>query len=594
MIQKQEKAEEGKRLGQQRLDEQISASGQKRKYLGLGPEALGVLIAIALATAIRVAVIGLGWQTTNSDEDTMGLMALHIAYRGEFPVFFYGQNYMGALEAYIGALLFHLLGPSLFSLRLGLVFLFDLFLLVMYLLARLLYTKRLAFATIFLLCFGSTETFTRQIKAVGGALETMLFGSLMLLLASWLVLSYSRGDDLPVDKRRRYAAYTALGLAIGLGLWSHMLAIPLVFITLLLLVLFCRSELRTRSVIALLLAGFFVGLLPLIVYNVEFPLQNSLVTLWQLHSDGGLGPAAQISHTFADQVLGTLLVGIPMATGASPLCTASTVPGAWRQQIPCMLSHLQAFWGVGFVLLWALATFLAVRELRGWRQEYTSSSSSEERRSVVMRTAHLMILAGAGLTLLSYVSSPAPALVPITSTRYLVGLLIAFPAVFWPLWRSARTAQSVSLHLATLTNILKRGILLFVAVIFLFGTFSVFARAPLDRAVTQQQYTMVNDLLRLHITRIYADYWTCDRTIFQSNEQIICSVINADLKPGLNRYSPYRSIVEGDLQAAYLWPLDSPQLTAFEQSIGRSGKHYEHFTLGNYIVYLPGAPPGNS
>jgi len=593
MIQKQEKVEEGKRLGQQRLDERTSAFGQKRKYLGLSPEVLGVLLIIALATAIRVALIILGWQTTNSDEDTMGLMALHIAYHGEFPVFFYGQNYMGALEAYIGALLFHLLGPSLFSLRLGLVFLFDLFLLVMYLLTRLLYTKRLAFATIFLMCFGSTETFTRQIKAVGGALETMLFGSLMLLLASWLAITYSH-EALAVDKRRRYAAYTGLGLAIGLGLWSHMLVIPLVFTALLLLVLFCRRELRAGSVIALLLAGFIVGLLPLIVYNIEFPLQNSLVTLWQTHSDGGLGPAAQISHTFGDQVLGTLLVGIPMATGASPLCTASTVPGAWRQQIPCMLSHLQAFWGIGFVLLWALATFLAARELRGWRQDYRSASSPEERRNLVLRVARLAILVGAGLTLLSYVSSPAPALVPITSTRYLVGLLIAFPSIFWPLWRSACPAWPVSLPLAIIMNILRRGVLLFVAVIFLFGTFGVFARAPLDRAANQQQYTTVNDLLRLHITRIYADYWTCDRTVFLSNEQIICGVINADLKPGQNRYLPYLSIVERDQHAAYLWPLDSSQLTAFEQSIERSGKHFERFTLDDYIVYLPGAPPGNS
>src|SRR6266567_569618 len=88
MIQKQEKTEESKGLGQQPLDEQISASSQKRKYPRLSPEVLGVIIAIALATGIRVAVISLGWQTTNSDEDTMGLMALHIAYRGELPSFF--------------------------------------------------------------------------------------------------------------------------------------------------------------------------------------------------------------------------------------------------------------------------------------------------------------------------------------------------------------------------------------------------------------------------------------------------------------------------------------------------------------------------
>src|SRR5260370_8920150 len=173
MIQKQEKAEESKGLGQQRLDEQISASSQKRKYLRPGPEVLGVIIAIALATGIRVAVISLGWQTTNSDEDTMGLMALHIAYRGEFPVFFYGQNYMGALEAYIGALLFHLLGPSLFSLRLGLVSLSDLFLLVMYLLTRLLSTKRLPLATIFSPCFASTDDVTRHITSHAVTLPPM-------------------------------------------------------------------------------------------------------------------------------------------------------------------------------------------------------------------------------------------------------------------------------------------------------------------------------------------------------------------------------------------------------------------------------------
>ena len=41
-------------------------------------------------------------------------LALHIAYRGEHPLFFYGQEYMGPLEAYIGALLFHIFGVSLF------------------------------------------------------------------------------------------------------------------------------------------------------------------------------------------------------------------------------------------------------------------------------------------------------------------------------------------------------------------------------------------------------------------------------------------------------------------------------------------------
>ena len=52
---------------------------------------------------------------------------------------------MGPLEAYLGAGLFHLFGPSLFTLRLGLVLRFVLFLFVCtYLLTSLLYTEKIS------------------------------------------------------------------------------------------------------------------------------------------------------------------------------------------------------------------------------------------------------------------------------------------------------------------------------------------------------------------------------------------------------------------------------------------------------------------
>src|SRR5260370_9245609 len=110
---------------------------------------------ILIATLLGFLLISQGWPQTDSDESTMGLMALHIAYRGEHPVFFYGQSYMGSLEAYIAAPLFHLFGPSTFSLRLGLVFIFALFLITMFLLASLPYTTKLALCTPLFLSLGS-------------------------------------------------------------------------------------------------------------------------------------------------------------------------------------------------------------------------------------------------------------------------------------------------------------------------------------------------------------------------------------------------------------------------------------------------------
>src|SRR6266567_3706596 len=95
-------------------------------------ELLAVVI-IAIAVAIRVILVTLGWPLLDSDEGTFGLMAMHIAYRHEHPIFFYGQGYMGSFEAYCAAVLFHLFGASLITLRLGLVIIFALFLVSIYL-----------------------------------------------------------------------------------------------------------------------------------------------------------------------------------------------------------------------------------------------------------------------------------------------------------------------------------------------------------------------------------------------------------------------------------------------------------------------------
>jgi predicted membrane-bound mannosyltransferase len=87
----------------------------------MGKYARGAIAIIVVAVLLRIVFISQSYPVTNSDESTMGLMALHIAYRGEHPTFFYDQNYMGSLEAYLGAAFFHLFGPSTFSLRLGLI-----------------------------------------------------------------------------------------------------------------------------------------------------------------------------------------------------------------------------------------------------------------------------------------------------------------------------------------------------------------------------------------------------------------------------------------------------------------------------------------
>src|SRR5450759_2193404 len=114
------------------------------KHLTINRHGLCAFFIILFAIVLRIVLISQGWPETNSDEGTLGLMALHIAYRNEFPIFFYGQGYMGPFEAYLAAVLFHLFGPSLFVLRLGLILVFTLFLVSIYLLISQLFSKNLA------------------------------------------------------------------------------------------------------------------------------------------------------------------------------------------------------------------------------------------------------------------------------------------------------------------------------------------------------------------------------------------------------------------------------------------------------------------
>ena len=148
------------------------------KHLNINRHGLCAFFIILFAIVLRIILIVQGWPATDSDEGTLGLMARHIAYRGEYPIFFYGQGYMGSFEAYLAAILFHLFGPSLFVLRLGLIIIIALFLVSIYLLTALLFTRNLALVTLCLLSFGSQEILSIQLKAIGGYPETLLLARL--------------------------------------------------------------------------------------------------------------------------------------------------------------------------------------------------------------------------------------------------------------------------------------------------------------------------------------------------------------------------------------------------------------------------------
>lgn len=571
------------------------------KHFTIDPYLLLMAAMIALAALLRVALIGQDFPLTNSDEGTMGLMALHIAYHGQFPVFLYGANYIGAVGPYLGAALFFIFGPSLFALRLGSVILFAAFQFALYFLISFLYTKRFALVSVSLLCLGSPNLFSGQLRVAGGALETLLFGTLALLLASYLAVTYRSGgiDEARIDtdainrvptsvinapatrQTKRALLYGCLGLVIGLGIWSYILVAPFVVMALLFLLLYCRRELRL-PIVLIWLVGLLIGLAPAIGFDILHPSQNLIQANLQVFGSGGTGIVAKSAYTFWDQLRGTVLISIPTATGAWPICSINSAPGAWRTQISsCMIP--QGLWGGAFVFLWLVATILVIREAYKRLRLAPNEASQEDRQEARRYAARFLLLGSAGLTMLAFLVSSSPALVPSTSPRYLVGLEAAIPAVLWPLWQHARLITN-SLR-GRAAAIISVAALLCVAGVFLWGTITAFQQSSMTAAVTQQQYQLIDDLLRLKVTRIYTDYWTCDRLAFLSNERIVCSVVDNGLNPGVNRYTPYVALVRQTPNAAYVFGTGAPQIAILEQRLSRSHQHYRQITVDGYIVF---------
>jgi hypothetical protein len=549
------------------------------KYLKIGIYELYAVAILLFGSGLRVMLAALNWPPTNADEGTMGIMALHIAYRGERPFLFYGQNYMGSLEAYLGAFYFHLLGgPSLFALRLGVITLTTLFFLSTYFLASLLYSRHVALVTLALLSLGSIPVFTREMIATGGSTQTLLFGSLAFLLSTKLALTY-RSGTIARTKLMRFLSYGLWGVVVGLGVWSDMVVLPFFALAALLLVVYCWFELLLWGWPALL-GGFLLGAWPLIEYNRQTaPGQDSLTILLGLFH----GSTVQAPHTLQGILHGikaTVLVSIPTATG-SPFCPVMELP--WLgdnspHSFACTVAH--AGWGLGYLALLGVALFVTMRAL--WRA-WHGGQSSERIRCV----AQLALLGGAVLAIVAYATSSGPQGWPGFHARYLVGLLIVTPAILAPLWNAASVINSQKTRIERIASNTSRVVLAIIGIVFLIGTAMLLSEVPAAQTAYQRQTDLIAQLEHIGATHFYTDYWSCDQLVFQSDEHIICVVVDNNLQPSHNRDPRYIPLVQNDPYAAYVFPLHTAQLAAIERDVAFAPQLYRHFAFDGYEVYEP-------
>ena len=221
----------------------------------------GLWLALSLGLGLKAALLATHSVTFNGDEAVLALMARHIILQGERPIFFYGQSYMGALDAYLIALSFLIWGQSVLAVRLVQVALYSGVLVTTYVLAYRLSKDRFAATAAALLIAVPTVLFSTYTTAtLGDYVETLLLDNLILLVV-WGILSGERGTG---------GWWLSAGLLAGLGWWGMSLIVTVVAPLALLGIWHFRRKMPWGRV-ALLVLGFVMGALPWLIAVLSDP-----------------------------------------------------------------------------------------------------------------------------------------------------------------------------------------------------------------------------------------------------------------------------------------------------------------------------------
>ncbi|HET91516.1 MAG TPA: hypothetical protein ENN99_12390 [Chloroflexi bacterium] len=494
------------------------------------------------AVGLKVLLLVLNAVPFNSDEAVVALMARHIL-RGERPWFFYGQAYMGSLDAYLVAGAFRLLGERVLAIRLVQIVLFVGALWTGYeVVVRFTGDRRAAWLATVLMAFPPVLLTLYTTATLGGYGEALLAGHLLL----WW------GHRLGYEDAQRWTLWLAWGLVGGFGFWAF--GLVLVYLAPVGLWLLWRLRARTWRGYLLAAVGFVMGSLP-----------------WWL---GNLGRVdAGVAELFGSAIRSTVTAGSFLGDVGMRLFNAVVfgLPALFGLRFP---------WSVTGAPLWlagpALALYLGALGYGLRRRDREGAALS----------GWLLLWSVAGALLLGFLLTPFGG---DPSGRYFLPLylpLFTFTAeallVLWERvgrWAGALLGAVLAFNLvgtaqAALTN--PPGI------------------TTQFEAITQVDHRYdgaLIDFLRAHGgTRGYANYWVTFPIAFLSGEEILLVPrlpYKADLRYTSrdDRYAPYGEAVTASPTVVYV-TTNHPLLDALLRVRLRDlGVGYAEVQIGDYHVF---------
>ncbi len=506
------------------------------------------LVITGLSVLLKIALLGAEVFPFNADEAVVGLMARHIL-QGARPIFFYGQAYMGSLDAWLVALGFALLGEHVEVIRLVQVLLYALTVFSAILLGWMLWEdRRIGLLAGVFLAIPNVNVTLYTTVSLGGYGEALLIGNLILITAVLLVRE-DRSEDL--IRRVPWGLWSLLGFWIGLGLWVHgmtlVYSVPAIGVA----TWHFRHERGIAKRIGMLGIGFFVGSLPWWYFALTQGWKPLLTEL--LGSAVAVEEGAWWQRTL-QHAFNLIVLGSTVTLGFRP---------PWAVQwlgLPLM----------PFVLsLWML---VAWEGIRGWWST----------RSITLASSLLLgigLTLGAGFLFTSFGVDP--------SGRYFLPLALplAFGAARWIARLSSKGLRLLCTMLIPLYH--------------LWGIGTCAAQNP--PGITTQFYapTQIDQrhlpalsafLEQAGETRGYSNYWVAYPLAFISQEELIFAPrlpYHLDLRYTSrdDRYPPYTLVVSQSERVAYI-TTHNPALDDYlKQAFDRLNINYQEVQIGDYRIY---------
>lgn len=276
----------------------------------------GVLLAVLCAVILKTSLIATEVVPFNADEAVVALMARHIL-QGEFPIFFYGQAYMGSLDAWLIAGGFALFGQQVWVIRLVQMLLYVGTIITTTIIAKTVSGKwQVGVMTAWLMAIPTINVTLYTTASLGGYGEALLIGNVILILTLRIASDF---------KAQKMWVWVLLGLVIGLGFWAFGYTLVYSIPALLWLVWrffeLDKSNKTKRSILTSIVksvSGIFIGVLigsiPLLVYASSHGF-NAMLTELQGSAIAGVEklsyPAQVGQHIWSLLVLGsTVIFGI--------------------------------------------------------------------------------------------------------------------------------------------------------------------------------------------------------------------------------------------------------------------------------------------